>query len=98
MPSSQRPSSPSEAPSARPSTFESFCQTTSLHGWRFLAPDGEQYSSGGRGQGRGQRRRLLTASWGAVVLGSIGVAVFFLSNSLVDFLSSTVQTTQDTSR
>ncbi len=33
-----------------------------------------------------------------MVLGSIGVAAFFLSNSVRDFQSSAVQTTQDTSR
>jgi hypothetical protein len=33
-----------------------------------------------------------------VVLASIGVAAFFLTHSFLDFCSSTVQTTQDTSR
>jgi len=68
--------------------FRDFCQTTSLHGWRFLAsPSGESYG-----------KRALLAGWALVVLASIGVAAFFLSNSVIDFLSSAVQTTQDTSR
>lgn len=67
------------------STFDHFCETTSLHGWKFL---GQSQPS----------RKLLRFGWMGVVLGSIGVSIFFLSNSIMDFKSSTVQTTQDTSR
>ncbi|TRY76559.1 hypothetical protein TCAL_05309 [Tigriopus californicus] len=67
------------------STFDHFCETTSLHGWKFL---GQSQPS----------RKLLRFGWMGVVLGSIGVSIFFLSNSMMDFKSSTVQTTQDTSR
>ena len=66
-------------------TFADFCQTTSLHGWKFL-------------RGGAPIRRPLRVGWMAVVIGSLGVAIFFLSNSFIDFQSSTVQTTQDTSR
>ena len=69
------------------STFESFCQTTSLHGWKFLSSEENV-----------NLNFPLLLGWMLVVLGSIGVAVFFLSNSIIDFRSSTVQTTQDTSR
>lgn len=74
-----------------PLSFAPASRTTSLHGWRFLSPD--RAFSANKWQ-----RFWLNAGWAAVVLGSIGVAVFFLSNSVIDFLSSTVQTTQDTSR
>ena len=65
------------------SSFERFCKCTSLHGWRYLSTSVNP---------------ALRAGWVAVVLCSIGVASFFLGYSCNDFLSSTVQTTQDTSR
>ena len=68
--------------------FEQFCQATSLHGWKFLASNDEQTN----------KRPLLKIGWIAVVIGSIGVAVFFLTHSFVNFLGSTVMTTQDTTR
>lgn len=66
------------------STFGQFCATTSLHGWRFLSD--------------ANTGRPLKFGWCTVVMASLGVAFFFLANSMLDFLSSTVQTTQDTSR
>ena len=68
------------------SPFSNFCQTTSLHGWRFLAED----NTAGP--------QALKFGWVLVVMAAIGVAAFFLTNSILDFRSSTVQTTQDTSR
>jgi hypothetical protein len=65
--------------------FDRFCTATSLHGWRFLCAK----------QGTSKPLRI---GWMAVVLASIGVAIFFLNHSIRDFCSSTVQTTQDTSR
>ena len=65
-------------------SFEEFCNRTSLHGWKYLNDVGETW--------------LLRVSWVAVVFGSMAVAAFFLGYSLNDFCSSTVQTTQDTSR
>ena len=77
----------SEAPGSKiassPSNFEEFCNCTSLHGWKYLASN-VNYT--------------LRIGWVAVVLASMGVASFFLGYSWNDFLSSTVQTTQDTSR
>ena len=64
-------------------SFETFCSCTSLHGWKYLSRE---------------VNRTLRFGWVAVVLASMGVAGFFLGYSLNDFLSSTVQTTQDTSR
>ncbi len=63
--------------------FEQFCSCTSLHGWKYLSR---------------KVNMTLRLGWVAVVLASMGVASFFLGYSLNDFLSSTVQTTQDTSR
>ena len=68
--------------------FQQFCQATSLHGWKFLANEDEQAN----------KRPLLKAGWIAVVFGSIGVAVFFLTHSFINFFGSTVMTTQDTTR
>lgn len=65
------------------SSFERFCNCTSLHGWKYMASN---------------VNFTLRIGWVAVVLGSMGVAAFFLGYSCNDFLSSTVQTTQDTSR
>jgi len=65
------------------SSFETFCSCTSLHGWKYLSSN---------------VNRTLKLGWVLVVLASMGVASFFLSYSLNNFLSSTVQTTQDTSR
>ena len=60
----------------------------SLHGWKFLGRNDEQTN----------KRPILKIGWIAVVVGSIGVATFFLAHSLIDFLGSTVMTTQDTTR
>ena len=68
--------------------FQQFCQATSLHGWKFLTNEDEQAN----------KRPLLKAGWIAVVFGSIGVAVFFLAHSFINFFGSTVMTTQDTTR
>ena len=65
------------------SSFERFCDCTSLHGWKYLSSN---------------VNIALRIGWVAVVLGSMGVAGFFLGYSCNNFLSSTVQTTQDTSR
>ncbi len=65
------------------SSFERFCNCTSLHGWKYMSS---------------HVNRTLRVGWVAVVLASMGVAAFFLGYSCNDFLSSTVQTTQDTSR
>ena len=65
------------------SSFERFCNATSLHGWKYLSSN---------------VNLALRIGWVAVVLGSMGVAGFFLGYSCNNFLSSTVQTTQDTSR
>ena len=65
-------------------SFDEFCNRTSLHGWKYLSDVGETW--------------LLRVAWIAVVFGSMAVAAFFLGYSLYDFYSSTVQTTQDTSR
>ena len=67
-------------------TFEEFCNRTSLHGWKYL------------GDATTSHTWLLRVGWVAVVFGSMAVAAFFLGYSLNDFFSSTVQTTQDTSR
>ncbi len=64
-------------------TFETFCSCTSLHGWKYLSSE---------------VNRTLRVGWVLVVLASMGVASFFLGYSFNDFISSTVQTTQDTSR
>ena len=64
-------------------SFERFCNCTSLHGWKYLSNNVNIH---------------LRFGWVAVVLASMGVAAFFLGYSCNDFLSSTVQTTQDTSR
>ena len=40
----------------------------------------------------------LRAGWVLIVIGAIGVAIFFLWYSVDNFISSTVMTTQDTSR
>ena len=69
---------------ATSTTFDTFCNATSLHGWKYLSKSGAN--------------RPLRVAWVAVVVGAMGVAGFFLAYSLNDFLSSTVQTTQDTSR
>lgn len=63
--------------------FETFCSCTSLHGWKYLSKT---------------VNKTLRLCWVGVVLASMGVAAFFLGYSLNDFLASTVQTTQDTSR
>ena len=65
------------------SSFERFCSCTSLHGWRYLATN---------------VNLPLRVGWVAVVFASMGVAACFLAYSCNDFLTSTVQTTQDTSR
>ena len=64
------------------SSFERFCNCTSLHGWKYLSTS----------------EMTLRVGWVAVVLASMGVASFFLGYSCNDFFTSTVQTTQDTSR
>ena len=64
------------------SSFERFCNCTSLHGWKYL----------------GTSEMTLRLGWVAVVLASMGVCCYFLEYSCSDFLTSTVQTTQDTSR
>ena len=64
------------------SSFERFCNCTSLHGWKYLSTS----------------EMTLRVGWITVVLASMGVASFFLGYSSHDFLTSTVQTTQDTSR
>ena len=66
------------------SNFERFCSSTSLHGWKYLSSNNVNAA--------------LKIGWIAVVLGSMGVAGFFLGYSCNDFLASKVQTTQDTSR
>ena len=68
--------------------FEHFCHATSLHGWKFLASNDELT----------HKRPILKIGWIAVVIGSIGVAIFFLSHSFINFIGSTVMTTQDTTR
>lgn len=65
------------------SSFERFCNCTSLHGWKYLSSN---------------VNTTLRIGWVAVLLAAMGVAAFFLGYSCNDFLSSTVQTTQDTSR
>ena len=65
--------------------FEKFCHVTSLHGWKFLTTEYKTST-------------LLKVIWIGVILGSIGVAVLFLTHSVLDFTGSSVQTTQDTSR
>ena len=75
-------SAASKAAEALPFTARGFCTTTSLHGWCFLAT-----SSPG-----------MRLGWVLIVLASLAVATFFLFHSASDFASSTVQTTQDTSR
>ena len=62
--------------------FERFCNSTSLHGWKYLSTS----------------EMTLRVGWVAVVLASMGVCCYFLEYSCSDFLTSTVQTTQDTSR
>ena len=64
------------------SSFERFCNSTSLHGWKYLSTS----------------EMTLRVGWVAVVLASMGVCCYFLEYSCSDFLTSTVQTTQDTSR
>ncbi|CAB4055949.1 unnamed protein product [Lepeophtheirus salmonis] len=64
-------------------SFEKFCNCTSLHGWKYLTTG---------------MNKTLRNGWIGVVFASMGVATFFLGYSINDFLSSTVQTTQDTSR
>ena len=80
---SEAAASGSKMSSSSPSNFEEFCNCTSLHGWKYLASN-VNYP--------------LRIGWVTVVLASMGVASFFLGYSSNDFLSSTVQTTQDTSR
>ena len=71
-----------EDPAKTQSSFERFCTSTSLHGWKYLSTS----------------ELSLRVGWVAVVLASMGVASFFLGYSCNNFFTSTVQTTQDTSR
>ena len=73
------------SPSPASGGFEAFCHVTSLHGWKFLTTEYKAST-------------LLKVIWIGVILGSIGVAALFLTNSVLDFTGSSVQTTQDTSR
>merc|ERR1719397_402527 len=57
--------------------FHDFCETTGLHGWKYLT----RVQSGGK------------ILWLMIVLGALGVATIFLHASIVDFTSSTVVTT-----
>ena len=66
------------------SHFEQFCNCTSLHGWKYLSNSMDSLP--------------LKSLWLLIVFASMAVAAFFLGYCSNDFLSSTVQTTQDTSR
>ena len=68
--------------------FKLFSDVRSLHGWKFL----------GRSDEHTNNRPIFKIVWILVVLGSIGVASFFLTHSFTNFLGSTVMTTQDTTR
>ena len=68
---------------AKNTSFERFCHCTSLHGWKYLSSS---------------VNFTLRIGWVGVVLAAMGVAAFFLGYCCNDFLSSTVQTSQDTSR
>ena len=72
-----------EVRDSKASSFERFCHCTSLHGWKYLSSS---------------VNFTLRIGWVGVVLAAMGVAAFFLGYCFNDFVSSTVQTTQDTSR
>jgi len=57
--------------------FNDFCETTGLHGWKYLT----KVESGGK------------ILWLMIVLASLAVATIFLHASIMDFTSSTVVTT-----
>lgn len=83
------------------SNFETFCNCTSLHGWKYLSHSVNKTLRFVLDFDLGSIIIIIVTlrlGWILVVLASMGVASFFLGYSFNDFVSSTVQTTQDTSR
>ena len=60
--------------------FKTYCEQTSLHGWYYIAKDG-------------QKSRPWRIVWTTIVLAGIAVACFFIFNAADNFLKSTVVTT-----